>query len=283
MTTLIKNVTVVSDGKSLKTNVLIEDGFFVNVDADNEALPSDVDETLDAEGCFLLPGIIYDHVHFRQPGLTQKADMASESRAAAAGGVTTFFDMPNTVPQTTSLEALEEKFAIAATDSIVNYSFFFGATNDNADLFARLDPHRIPGIKLFMGASTGNMLVDRRQSLDRIFSTATMPVMTHCEDTAMINSNMAEAKRLYGDDPDVTHHPDIRSREACIECTRLAVELARQHHTRLHVAHISTKEELQLFEPHDDNITAEAVIAHLMFSAEDYITKGTRIKCNPAV
>lgn len=283
MTTLIKNVTVVSDGKSLKTNVLIEDGFFVNVDADNEALPSDVDETLDAEGCFLLPGIIDDHVHFRQPGLTQKADMASESRAAAAGGVTTFFDMPNTVPQTTSLEALEEKFAIAATDSIVNYSFFFGATNDNADLFARLDPHRIPGIKLFMGASTGNMLVDRRQSLDRIFSTATMPVMTHCEDTAMINSNMAEAKRLYGDDPDVTHHPDIRSREACIECTRLAVELARQHHTRLHVAHISTKEELQLFEPHDDNITAEAVVAHLMFSAEDYITKGTRIKCNPAV
>ena len=240
MTTLIKNVTVVSDGKSLKTNVLIEDGFFVNVDADNEALPSDVDETLDAEGCFLLPGIIDDHVHFRQPGLTQKADMASESRAAAAGGVTTFFDMPNTVPQTTSLEALEEKFAIAATDSIVNYSFFFGATNDNADLFARLDPHRIPGIKLFMGASTGNMLVDRRQSLDRIFSTATMPVMTHCEDTAMINANMAEAKRLYGDDPDVTHHPDIRSREACIECTRLAVELARQHHTRLHVAHLST-------------------------------------------
>jgi dihydroorotase len=240
----------------------------------------------------VLPGIIDDHVHFREPGLTEKADIDSESRAAAAGGVTTYFDMPNTVPQTTTLEALEEKFLMAARKSHVNYSFFFGATNDNADLLARLDIHRIPGIKLFMGSSTGNMLVDRRETLDRIFATAPLPIMAHCEDTAIINRNMAEAKAKYGDDPDVAHHPEIRSEEACYESSRLAVELARKNHARLHIAHLTTAKELQLIPhtsyltpqaSHPSTITAEATVSHLYFCDRDYASLGTRIKCNPAV
>jgi len=229
-----------------------------------------------------LPGIIDDHVHFREPGLTAKADIDTESQAAAAGGVTSYFDMPNTVPQTTTLEALDEKFQLAARKSHVNYSFFFGATNDNSHLFPQLDKTRIPGIKLFMGSSTGNMLVDRREALDRIFATAGMPLMAHCEDTAIINRNMAQAKSLYGDDPAVSHHPEIRSAEACYESTRLAVELARQHHAQLHVAHLTTARELELFEP-DSRITAEATVSHLYFCDRDYSLLGTRIKCNPAI
>jgi dihydroorotase len=231
----------------------------------------------------VLPGVIDDHVHFREPGLTEKADMESESRAAAAGGVTTYFDMPNTVPQTTTLEALEEKFALAATKSHVNYSFFFGATNDKASLFPQLDIHRIPGIKLFMGSSTGNMLVDRREALEGIFSTAPLPIMAHCEDTDIINRNMAEARQRYGDDPQVTHHPEIRSEEACYESSRLAVELAVKHHARLHIAHLTTAKELDLLSTSPDNITAEATVAHLYFSDRDYQDLGTRIKCNPAI
>lgn len=221
----------------------------------------------------MLPGVIDDHVHFREPGLTEKADINTESRAAAAGGVTTYFDMPNTVPQTTTLEALDDKFRLAATKSHVNYSFFFGATNDNFGLFPQLDIHRIPGIKLFMGSSTGNMLVDRREALEHIFSTAPLPIMTHCEDTDIINRNMAEAKQKYGDDPKVSHHPEIRSEEACYESTRLAVELATKHHSRLHIAHLTTAKELDLIpsshisylSPHTSHllITAEATVAHL--------------------
>ena len=228
-----------------------------------------------------MPGIIDDHVHFREPGLTEKADIDTESRAAAAGGVTTYFDMPNTVPQTTTLEALEEKFALAAQKSHVNYSFFFGATNDNLALFPQLDSHRIPGIKLFMGSSTGNMLVDRRESLEQLFSSVKLPIMAHCEDTAIINRNMAQAKQLYGDDPKVIHHPEIRSEEACYESTRLAVELARKHHARLHIAHLSTARELELIDP--SLITAEATVSHLYFCDRDYANLGTRIKCNPAI
>ena len=287
MDVLIKNATVVNEGTSQIADILIQDDTIADIGRDivseEQLKASHTIDVVDASGCFLLPGIIDDHVHFRQPGLTQKADMASESRAAAAGGVTTVFDMPNTVPQTTDLEALDGKFAMAAKDCVVNYSFFFGATNDNQPLFGKLDSHRIPGIKLFMGSSTGNMLVDKRQSLDRIFSTAQLPIMTHCEDTAIINANMAEAKRLYGDDPDVTHHAEIRSREACVECSRLAVELAREHKAQLHIAHISTAEELDLFDTSDTNITAEAVIGHLMFSDNDYKRLGTLIKVNPAI
>ena len=229
-----------------------------------------------------MPGVIDDHVHFREPGLTAKADLESESRAAAYGGVTTFFEMPNTLPQTTTLDALNQKLELAQGKSHVNYSFFFGATNQNAHLFERLDPKRVPGIKLFMGASTGNMLVDRLETLENIFKNAPLPIMTHCEDTQLVNQNMAEAKRLYGDDPAVEHHPAIRSAEACYHSSALAVELATKYGAQLHVAHLTTARELSLF-GHNPRITAEAVIAHLWFCDADYRTRGTQIKCNPAV
>ena len=249
---------------------------------ENQVYRGDYDTVVDASGCFVLPGIIDDHVHFRDPGLTHKADIASESRAAAFGGVTSYLDMPNTIPQTTTLEALEDKYKRAADCSAVNYGFFFGATNDNVNLFTALDPHQVPGIKLFMGSSTGNMLVDRRESLQKIFREATLPVMVHCEDTARINENMKKAKERYGDDPPVELHPQIRDVEACYQSTALAVNLAKTYGTRLHVAHVTTAKELSLFGD-NDRITAEVVVAHLMFSSADYQSLGTRIKCNPAV
>ena len=283
MTTLVKGGTIVNEGRTFNGSLVIEDERITQIIEGNHTPEASYDEVIDASGCFVLPGVIDDHVHFREPGLTEKADIESESRAAAAGGVTTYFDMPNTVPQTTTLEALEEKFALAATKSHVNYSFFFGATNDNASLFPQLDIHRIPGIKLFMGSSTGNMLVDRREALECIFSTAPLPIMAHCEDTDIINRNMAEARQRYGDDPQVTHHPEIRSEEACYESSRLAVELAVKHHARLHIAHLTTAKELDLLSTSPDNITAEATVAHLYFSDRDYQDLGTRIKCNPAI
>ena len=283
MTMLVKGGTIVNEGRTFNGSLVIEDERITQIIEGNHTPEASYDEVIDASGCFVLPGVIDDHVHFREPGLTEKADMESESRAAAAGGVTTYFDMPNTVPQTTTLEALDEKFALAATKSHVNYSFFFGATNDNASLFPQLDIHRIPGIKLFMGSSTGNMLVDRREALECIFSTAPLPIMAHCEDTDIINRNMAKARRRYGDDPQVTHHPEIRSEEACYESSRLAVELAVKHHSRLHIAHLTTAKELDLLSTSPDNITAEATVAHLYFSDRDYQDLGTRIKCNPAI
>ena len=300
MRIVIEGGTIVNEGRTFDGTIIIEDGTIVDVKLkvesskfkDNSSKNSQFsilnsqlstpDASINASGCYILPGIIDDHVHFREPGMTEKADMDTESRAAAAGGVTSFFDMPNTNPQTTSLETLEAKFAIARQKSHVNYSFFYGATNDNVDTFPQLDIHRIPGIKLFMGSSTGNMLVDRQEALERIFKTTPLPLMAHCEDTSIINRNMAMAKAQYGEDPDVTHHPEIRSEEACYESTRLAVELAQKHHTRLHVAHLTTSKELELFAP-SSLITAEAVISHLYFSDADYQRLGTRIKCNPAI
>jgi dihydroorotase len=211
MNTLIKGGRIVNEAHVFDGSIVIENEKIAAILQPNQNPEVPIDQTLDASGCYILPGVIDEHVHFREPGLTEKADIESESRAAAAGGVTTYFDMPNTVPQTTTLEALEEKFQLAAQKSHVNYSFFFGATNTNADLFTQLDPHRVPGIKLFMGSSTGNMLVDRQEALEHIFRTAQLPVMTHCEDTGIINQNMAEAKRLHGEDPDITLHPTIRS------------------------------------------------------------------------
>ena len=281
MRTVVQGGTIVNEGKTFDGTIVIEDSKITQIIQGHTYPEASFDEVIDASGCFVLPGIIDDHVHFREPGLTEKADIDTESRAAAAGGVTTYFDMPNTVPQTTTLEALEEKFALAAQKSHVNYSFFFGATNDNLALFPQLDPHRIPGIKLFMGSSTGNMLVDRRESLEQLFSSVKLPIMAHCEDTAIINRNMAQAKQLYGDDPKVIHHPEIRSEEACYESTRLAVELARKHHARLHIAHLSTARELELIDP--SLITAEATVSHLYFCDRDYANLGTRIKCNPAI
>lgn len=281
MKTLIKNALIVNEGRSFKGYLLIDDDRIADIQ-ENQEYRGDYDTVVDASGCFVLPGIIDDHVHFRDPGLTHKADIASESRAAAFGGVTSYLDMPNTIPQTTTLEALEDKYKRAADCSAVNYGFFFGATNDNVNLFAAIDPHQVPGIKLFMGSSTGNMLVDRRESLQKIFREATLPVMVHCEDTARINENMKKAKERYGDDPPVELHPQIRDVEACYQSTALAVNLAKTYGTQLHVAHVTTAKELSLFGD-NDRITAEVVVAHLMFSSDDYTSLGTRIKCNPAV
>jgi dihydroorotase len=255
MRTVIEGGTIVNEGRTFDGTLVIEDGTIITIAPVGTIVPiNPTDTIIDARGCFILPGIIDDHVHFREPGMTEKADMDTESRAAAAGGVTSFFDMPNTNPQTTSLEALEAKFAIARQKSHVNYSFFYGATNDNVDTFPQLDIHRIPGIKLFMGSSTGNMLVDRQEALERIFKTTPLPLMAHCEDTSIINRNMTVAKAQYGDDPEVMHHPEIRSEQACYESTRLAVALAQKYHARLHVAHLTTGKELELFAPNIQNM-----------------------------
>ena len=278
MRTLIKGGRIVNEGRTFDGSLVVDDEKIVEI---NTHYPeASFDRVVDASGCFVLPGVIDDHVHFREPGLTEKADIESESRAAAAGGVTTYFDMPNTNPQTTTLEALDEKFRLAAAKSHVNYSFFFGATNDNTSLFSQLDEHRIPGIKLFMGSSTGNMLVDRDEALNRIFQTASLPIMAHCEDTAIINRNMEEAKKAWGDDPQVSLHALIRSEEACLKSTQKAVELAKKYKTRLHVAHVSTAEELELI---GGNITAEATIGHLYFTMLDHERLGAKIKVNPAI
>lgn len=283
MKTLITNAVIVNEGRRYDGSIVIEDGRIAEITETTIQPDPSVSETIDASGCLVLPGVIDSHVHFREPGLTDKADIASESRAAAAGGVTTYFDMPNTVPQTTALEALEEKFRLAAEKSRVNYSFFFGATNDNLPLIDRLDATRIPGVKLFMGSSTGNMLVDRQEALERIFSVVKKPVMAHCEDTSIINRNMEEARRSDPRFPDVSLHPLIRSAEACYESTSLAVSLARRYGTRLHVAHLTTARELELFAPRDPQITAEATVGHLLFTDEDYARLGSRIKVNPAI
>jgi dihydroorotase len=285
MKTYIKGGTIVNEGRSFVGTVVV-DGDIIEQIAEGESPADDTaaSRVIDAGGCYVLPGVIDDHVHFREPGLTDKADMDSESRAAAAGGVTTFFDMPNTVPQTITIEALREKFRLAEEKSHVNYSFFFGATNDNAVLFEHLDTHSVPGIKVFMGSSTGNMLVDGDDALERIFSEAPLPLMTHCEDTAIINRNMAEMKTKFGDDPEIWAHQLIRSEEACLASTEKALELAVKHRARLHLAHVSTKAELELIPPHCLNsITAEATIGHLLFSTVDYNTLGSRIKVNPAI
>ena len=284
MRKLIKNGTIINEGRSFLGDLVVN-GEQIEEIYEGKAPRGIYDQVIDASGCFVLPGVIDDHVHFREPGLTRKADIESESRAAAFGGVTSYFEMPNTNPQTTTLEALEGKFALGAQKSHVNYSFFFGATNDNVDSFDRLDVHRIPGIKLFMGSSTGNMLVDKYESLQQIFVKAKklgLPVMTHCEDTDIINRNMAAYQKKYGEDPDVKFHPEIRSVEACYESSSLAVKLAKESGAHLHIAHVTTARELEFFGK-DENITGEAVIAHLYFSDEDYADKKAFIKCNPAI
>ena len=284
MKTLIEHGRIVNEGRTFAGSVVIEDDRIADIFLEqNEQPRGTFDQVVDATGAFVIPGVIDTHVHFREPGLTEKADIESESLAAAFGGVTSYCEMPNTVPQTTTLEALDEKFLLASQKSHVNYSFFFGATNDNYTLFADLDRHRIPGIKIFMGSSTGNMLVDRYGALLKIFETAArldLPLMAHCEDTEIINRNMEQMKKAYGDDPDVMLHPLIRSEEACYESSALAAQLARTYGTHLHIAHVSTARELELG---GGNITLEAVLAHLLFTSADYSRKRALIKCNPAV
>lgn len=284
--TWIKNAQIVNEGKTFIGSVVIEDEIIVEILQENETPANECDETIDASGCYLIPGVIDDHVHFRDPGLTHKADIHTESMAAAAGGVTSYMDMPNTNPQTTTLEALEDKFKNAATKSIVNYSFYFGATNDNANLLPQLDKKRICGVKLFMGSSTGNMLVDQMETLKNIFTHAGMLIATHCEDQHIISTNTALYKEKYGEDPDVKYHPEIRNEEACYQSSALAVQLAKETGARLHIMHISTAKELELLTNkaiEEKNITAEACVSHLFFCDEDYATFGTRIKCNPAI
>ncbi len=280
MRTLIRGGKIVNEGHTVSGDIIIEDDLIGSPD-------SDVSEAtvIDATGCYILPGIIDTHVHFREPGLTHKACIETESRAAAYGGVTSYLEMPNTNPQTTTPEALEEKYQLAAQESHVNYAFFYGATNDNVKTFKDIDRSHIPGIKLFMGSSTGNMLVDRMETLKNIFQTAAelqLPVMAHCEDTGIINRNMAKAQTSYGDDPPIFLHQLIRSEEACYNSTRLATSLAMTYGTQLHIAHVSTARELEFF-GQSRLITAEAVVAHLLFTNRDYDTLGSRIKCNPSV
>ena len=287
MRLLIKGGHIVNEGRTQDGFIVIEDGQISEISHLSPLTSHHYDEVIDATGCYVLPCVIDDHVHFREPGLTDKADIDTESQAAAAGGVTSYFDMPNCNPQTTTLEALEEKFTLAREKSHVNYSFFYGATNDNADTFDKLPADRIPGVKLFMGSSTGNMLVDKQQSLEHIFKTCKLPLMAHCEDTDIINRNMAEVKQAWGDDPQVSLHPLIRSEEACLASSRKAAELAKKYGTRLHIAHVSTAEELELFSPLTSHpsplITAEACVGHLYFTQLDHERLGAKIKVNPAI
>ena len=278
--TRFHDITYVNDGHIRRADIIVEDGIITSI--------TDKEELATAEGIdrLLLPGVIDDHVHTREPGLTHKGDLCSETRAAAAGGVTSVMDMPNVVPQTTSLEALSERQAMGAAHAFVNYTFHFGATNSNAHLLPQLDTTRVPAVKLFMGSSTGGMLVDHGDALRAVFERSPLPIMVHCEDSAIIAQNMQRAKQLYGDDPDVVHHPEIRSREACIASSTLALQLARETGARLHIAHITTKEELSLQSDADGGtaaVTLEACLPHLLFTSDDYASLGTRIKCNPAV
>ena len=284
MKTIIRNGIVINEGEKSRKDIVIENDIISGVFPLGTAPRGDYDKEVDATGCVVFPGIIDSHVHFREPGMTKKADIESESRAAAYGGVTTYFDMPNTVPQTATLDTLREKQLLAREKSHVNYAFFYGATNSNVETFKELDRHTVPGIKLFMGSSTGNMLVDDNDSLSKTFvmaKTLQLPIMAHCEDTKIINENMKKAKELYGEDPDVCHHPEIRSAEACFRSSEKAAHLAKETGAHLHIAHITTADELTLLT--EENITAEATVAHLLFSSDDYRQKGTRIKCNPSV
>ena len=284
MTILIKQATVVNEGKQFVADVLVKNGFIERIDGRiNQA----ADTVIDAEGLYLLPGMIDDQVHFREPGLTHKANIYTESRAAVAGGITSFMEMPNTVPNTLTQELLADKYAIAAKTSLANYSFFMGASNDNLDEVLRTDAKNVCGIKVFMGSSTGNMLVDNPNTLENLFSKCPMLIATHCEDEATIKNNLAHYKALYGDQIIIEMHPKIRSAEACYLSSSLAVELAKKHNTRLHILHISTERETHLFDNtrplKDKKITAEACIHHLWFSDTDYASKGNLIKWNPAV
>lgn len=284
-TTLIKNVTIVNEGSSKKGSVLIKNELIEKIYYSNEE--GNADNIIDAEGLILIPGAIDDQVHFRQPGLMHKGEIYTESMAAAAGGITSYMEMPNTNPQTVTQELLEEKYKMGAENSIVNYSFFMGGTNDNLDEILKTNPANVCGIKLFMGSSTGNMLVDKRETLEAIFKNCKLLIATHCEDEATIKANTEKAKLQFGENVPFEQHHIIRSEEACYKSSSFAVELAKKHGTRLHILHISTAKELELFDNSiplkDKKITAEACIHHLWFSEEDYKTKGAYIKWNPAV
>jgi len=283
-TILIKAATVVNEYKQFVADILVKNGLIEKI---APQIDTQADIVINAEGLHLFPGAIDDQVHFREPGLTHKANIHSESRAAVAGGITSFMEMPNTIPNTLTQELLEDKYRIAAQNSLANYSFFMGASNNNLDEVLKTDIKNVCGIKVFMGSSTGNMLVDNPVTLEQLFAQAPMLIATHCEDEATIQRNLAHYKELMGDDIPVRMHPVIRSEEACYLSSSMAVELAKKHNTRLHVLHISTEKETHLFNNttplKDKRITAEACVHHLWFSDKDYETKGNFIKWNPAV
>jgi dihydroorotase len=283
-TTLITQTRIVNEGHIYEADVYIKDGYIHRIGAQ---LSVNAHTVIDAGGKYLFPGVIDDQVHFREPGLTHKATIYTESKAAVAGGVTTFMEMPNTVPNALTQELLNDKYQIASQTSLANYSFFMGASNDNLEEVLKTDERTVCGIKIFMGSSTGNMLVDNERTLESIFSRSPMLIATHCEDEATIRANAERYKAQYGNDIPVRFHPIIRDEEACLKSSSLAVSLAKKHNTRLHILHISTAEELSLFTnsiplPHK-RITSEVCVHHLWFDADDYETLGTQIKCNPAV
>jgi len=281
---LIKNATIVNEGSSFVGDVLIENGVIKKVDS---SITTSTMTVIDASGKYLIPGLIDDQVHFREPGLTHKATIGSESRAAVAGGITTFIEMPNTVPQATNQQLLQDKFNIAEKTSYANYSFMFGGTNDNLEELLKTDPKTVAGIKLFLGSSTGNMLVDNLEVLEKIFSSTKLIISVHCEDEETIKKNTANHKALYGEDIPIELHPVIRSEEACYLSSSRAIALAKKTGARLHVFHLSTAKETALFRNdiplEEKQITSEVCVHHLWFSDQDYKEKGTHIKWNPAV
>ena len=283
---IIKNAYVVNEGEIRTQDVLVEGETIIEIAENIDEYPLGT-EVIDAKGKYLLPGIIDDQVHFREPGLTHKADIASESRAAVAGGITSFIEMPNTVPQSTTQDLLEEKFRIASKNSYANYSFMFGGTNDNLEELLKTNPKNIAGIKLFLGSSTGDMLVDNEEVLEKIFSSTKMLIAVHCEDESTIKKNLDKQKAIYGDDIPIKLHPIIRSEEACYLSSSKAINLAKKTGARLHIFHVSTAAETELFTneiPLDEKqITAEVCVHHLWFDDSDYENKGTLIKWNPAV
>lgn len=284
---LIRNARIVNNGIITHGFVLVRGGIIRAVSEGDPVVEQDQVEVIDAEGKYLIPGVIDDQVHFREPGLTHKAEIATESKAAVAGGITSFMEMPNTIPQATNISELEKKYDRAAEVSMANYSFYLGATNDNIREIKKLDPVRNCGVKVFMGSSTGNMLVDNRRALEKIFAESPCLIATHCEDEATIRRNTEEQREKFGEDIPVSLHPVIRSEEACYLSSSLAVELAKKYGSRLHVLHISTARELELFEQGTDferkKISAEVCVHHLWFHDQDYDRKGTLIKWNPAI
>jgi dihydroorotase len=282
---LISNANIVNEGKIVQGDVLIKHGRIEKIGQNLTA--NAAKKVIDAQGKYLFPGLIDDQVHFREPGLTHKANIYTEAKSAVAGGVTSFMEMPNTRPAATTLELLEEKFAIGQRDSLANYSFFLGANNFNLEVIKNANPASIAGIKIFMGSSTGDLLVDDRKSLEAIFAECPMLIATHCEDDPMIKANLERYKLEFGGKMDATYHPKIRSAEACYQSSSYAVSLAKKHGTRLHILHISTAKELELFENrsalNSKKITAEACIHHLWFTDSDYAIKGNYIKWNPAI
>ncbi|MFN8257934.1 MAG: dihydroorotase [Bacteroidales bacterium] len=288
MKTIITNARIVNEGRIWNGNLIILDGIIHEITNNVESIDSnDYDLVFDAGGNLLIPGIIDDQVHFREPGLTYKADIYTESKAAVAGGITSFMEMPNTNPQTVTQDLLEEKYDLASKKSLANYSFYIGATNDNIEELVKTNPRAVCGIKIFMGASTGNMLVDNPETLRKIFEFAPLLVAVHCEDEETIRHNSEIFKQKYGDNLPIEYHPLIRSEEACYKSSGLAVELAKRYNTRLHVLHLSTAKELSLFNNQipikEKRITAEVCIHHLWFDNEDYKEKGSKIKWNPAI